>query len=131
MSEYPSSLQYTKTHEWVRLENDDTVTVGISDFAQDQLGDIVYVELPVVGETTSIGEEIAVVESVKAASDIYAPVSGEIVEVNDALEEEPEIVNSDPFIDGWLFVIRPNDRNELELLYSADYYQTLCETEEI
>ena len=130
MSEYPASLAYASTHEWARKENDGTVTVGISDYAQEQLGDIVYVELPEVGDRTAVGDEIAVVESVKAASDIYAPISGEIVQINENLDEEPEIVNSDPYIEGWFFVINPDDANDLDNLLSAEDYEKVCEAEE-
>lgn len=130
MSEYPDSLRYANTHEWARLENDGTITVGISDYAQEQLGDIVYVELPEVGDKTSVGDEIAVVESVKAASDIYAPIRGEIVQINENLDEEPELVNSDPYIDGWFFVIAPDDADDLDNLLSAEDYEKVCEAEE-
>ena len=130
MSEYPASLAYASTHEWARKENDGTVTVGISDYAQEQLGDIVYVELPEVGQRTAVGDEIAVVESVKAASDIYAPISGEIVQINENLDEEPEVVNSDPYIEGWFFVIDPDDANDLDNLLSAEDYEKVCDAEE-
>ena len=130
MSEYPASLAYASTHEWARKENDGTVTVGISDYAQEQLGDIVYVELPEVGDRTAVGDEIAVVESVKAASDIYAPISGEIVQINENLDEEPEVVNSDPYIEGWFFVINPDDANDLDNLLSAEDYEKVCDAEE-
>lgn len=130
MSEYPDSLAYASTHEWARKENDGTVTVGISDYAQEQLGDIVYVELPEIGQRTVLGDEIAVVESVKAASDIYAPISGEIVQINENLDEEPEIVNSDPYIEGWFFVINPDDASDLDNLLSAEDYEKVCEAEE-
>ena len=130
MSEYPASLAYASTHVWARKENDGTVTVGISDYAQEQLGDIVYVELPEIGQRTVLGDEIAVVESVKAASDIYAPISGEIVQINENLDEEPEIVNSDPYIEGWFFVINPDDASDLDNLLSAEDYEKVCEAEE-
>lgn len=130
MSEYPASLAYASTHEWARKENDGTVTVGISDYAQEQLGDIVYVELPEIGQRTAVGDEIAVVESVKAASDIYAPISGEIVQINENLDEEPEVVNSDPYIEGWFFVIDPDDANDLDNLLSAEDYEKVCDAEE-
>lgn len=130
MSEFPTSLAYANTHEWARLESDGTVTVGISDYAQEQLGDIVYVELPEVGQTTSVGDEIAVVESVKAASDIYSPIRGEIVQINENLEDEPELVNSDPYVDGWFFVINPDDASDLDNLLSAEDYEKVCEAEE-
>ncbi len=116
-----STTQYTKDHEWVRVIGDHAL-IGISDYAQSQLGDIVFVELPDVGASLSRGDEAAVVESVKAASEIYAPVSGDVVETNDALAEEPSAVNSDPTGGGWFFKIKLSDTGELELLMSeADY----------
>ncbi len=127
MSEVRSDLLYRESHEWVRNEGDGTVTVGISDHAQDQLGDMVYVELPETGATFDQGDACAVVESVKAASDAYAPVSGEVVEVNEALEDEPELVNSDPYGDGWMFKIQVSDASELEGLLSAEAYEALQE----
>ena len=123
MSEIRSELKYASSHEWARLEEDGTVTVGISDHAQDALGDVVYVETPEVGQTLSAGEEAGVVESVKAASDIYAPISGEVVAVNEALEDEPETVNSSPYDDGWFFKIKPSDESELDKLLDADAYK--------
>ena len=130
MSEYPTNVFYASTHEWARLEEDGTVIVGITDYAQEQLGDIVYVELPELGDTIGVGDEVAVVESVKAASDIYMPLSGEILHINQTLEEEPEIVNSDPYDSGWFFAIQPSDQDEIESLLSAEEYQKLCEAEE-
>ena len=127
MSETPSELRYAPSHEWARLEHD-VVTVGISDFAQDALGDVVYVELPELDQEFGAGTEIAVVESVKAASDIYAPVSGTVVEVNDALEDAPERVNQDPYGAGWFFKLEPLDTAELDNLLSADGYQEQCES---
>lgn len=121
MSQTPEELKYSASHEWARLEGD-IVTVGISDHAQDALGDLVYVELPSVGEVVQAGDEAGVVESVKAASDIYAPVSGEIVEINEALADSPETVNSAPYTDGWLYRIRVSDVSELDKLLSADEY---------
>ncbi len=123
MSEIRSELKYASSHEWARLEEDGTVTVGISDHAQDSLGDVVYVETPEVGQTLSAGEEAGVVESVKAASDIYAPISGEVIAVNEALEDEPETVNSSPYDDGWFFKIKPSDEGELDKLLDADAYK--------
>ncbi|WP_299595008.1 glycine cleavage system protein GcvH [uncultured Microbulbifer sp.] len=123
MSEIRSELKYASSHEWARLEEDGTVTVGISDHAQDSLGDVVYVETPEVGQTLSAGEEAGVVESVKAASDIYAPISGEVIAVNGALEDEPETVNSSPYDDGWFFKIKPSDESELDKLLDADAYK--------
>lgn len=121
MSHTPEELKYAASHEWARLDGD-IVTVGISDHAQDALGDLVYVELPSVGDSVQAGDEAGVVESVKAASDIYAPVSGEIVEVNETLVDAPEIVNSSPYADGWLYRIRISDASELDKLLSADEY---------
>ena len=129
MSNTPSELKYARSHEWARLEEDGTITVGISDFAQESLGDVVFVEVPEVGTTVAAGEEVSVVESVKAASDIYAPVGGEIVAVNEALDEEPETVNAEPYEDGWLFKINPSDASELDSLLSAEDYQALCDEE--
>lgn len=121
MSKTPTELKYAPTHEWVRVEGD-IATVGITDHAQDALGDLVYIELPEVGDTVAAHDEAGVVESVKAASDIYAPVSGEIIAVNEALAEAPEIVNGDPYHDGWMYKIRMSDPAELEdLLSAADY----------
>jgi glycine cleavage system H protein len=129
MSETPSDLKYAKTHEWARLEDDGTVVVGITDHAQDALGDVVYVELPERGATVGSGQEIAVVESVKAASDIYSPVGGTVTEVNAALEDTPETVNQDPYGDGWFFKVRPDDVADLEDLLSADGYRQACEAD--
>lgn len=122
MSELPGELKYAASHEWARLESDGTVVVGITDHAQDALGDVVYVELPEVGASVDQGSEVAVVESVKAASDIYSPVSGEVVEINGALEDEPETVNSSPYADGWFFRVKPSDLSELEGLMDAEGY---------
>jgi len=130
MSETPTYLFYASSHEWARSEGDGNVTVGISDYAQEQLGDIVYIELPEIGAETTKGDEIAVVESVKAASDIYSPVGGEVVDVNESLRDNPEIVNGDPYEDGWFFVIRANDPDEIENLLSAEEYVSVCEAEE-
>ncbi|MFV8781213.1 glycine cleavage system protein GcvH [Microbulbifer sp. SA54] len=127
MSEIRSELKYASSHEWARLEEDGTVTVGISDHAQDALGDVVYVETPEVGATLSAGEEAGVVESVKAASDIYSPISGEVVAVNEALADEPETVNSSPYDDGWFFRIKPSDESELDKLLDADAYKAESE----
>ncbi len=126
MSHIPENLRYTRTHEWVQDNHDGTVTVGISDHAQDLLGDMVYVELPELELDVDREEEIAVVESVKAASDVYAPVSGKVVAVNEKLNTAPELVNKDAYDDGWLFKIRMSDSAELdELLSAADYQETL------
>lgn len=121
MSNTPEELKYASSHEWARLEGD-IVTVGISDHAQEALGDLVYVELPNVGDSVLAGDEAGVVESVKAASDIYAPVSGEVIEVNETLVDNPEIVNTAPYTDGWLYRIRVSDVSELDKLLSADEY---------
>ncbi|MDF2447327.1 MAG: glycine cleavage system protein [Moraxellaceae bacterium] len=121
MSKTPAELKYAPTHEWVRVEGD-VATVGITDHAQEALGDLVYIELPEVGDTVAAHDEAGVVESVKAASDIYAPVSGEIIAVNDALADSPETVNSDPYHDGWMYKIRMSDVVELDDLLSADDY---------
>lgn len=122
MSNIPADLRYAASHEWTREEADGTITVGITDHAQDLLGDVVFVELPDVGRTVSAGEECAVVESVKAASDIYAPISGEVVAVNDALADGPELVNSEPYEGAWFFKIKPSDVSELDKLMDADAY---------
>ena len=121
MSNTPEELKYASSHEWARLEGD-IVTVGISDHAQEALGDLVYVELPNVGDSVQAGDEAGAVESVKAASDIYAPVSGEVIEVNETLVDNPEIVNTAPYTDGWLYRIRVSDVSELDKLLSADEY---------
>jgi len=123
MSNTPSELKYATSHEWVRNEGDGTVTVGITEHAQDLLGDMVFVELPDVDDDVSVGDDICVAESVKAASDIYAPVSGKVVAVNEDLEDSPELVNSDAFGDGWLFQIKMDDASELENLLDAEGYK--------
>ena len=130
MSQTPNELKYASSHEWARLEEDGTVCVGISDHAQEALGDVVFVELPEVGTVLAAGDDAGVVESVKAASDIYAPVGGEVIGINEQLEDEPEMVNSDPYNDGWFFKLRPSDTNELEALLSAGDYQQQCDDED-
>lgn len=125
MSETPSNLRYRDSHEWVRVENDGTVVVGISDHAQSELGDMVFVELPEPGMSYEQGEACAVIESVKAASDIYAPLSGEVVQPNGALEDSPELVNSDPYGEGWLFRLIPSERAQIDGLMDADSYAAL------
>jgi glycine cleavage system H protein len=130
MSEIPGDLKFAKSHEWVRVESDGTVTVGISDHAQGALGDLVYVELPEVGSTVQAGNGVAVVESVKAASDIYAPVSGEVIAVNDALSDAPETINSDPYEGGWIFKLKISDKSELDNLLTPDEYSELAENED-
>ena len=122
MSNIPSELKYATSHEWVRNEGNGIVTVGITEHAQDLLGDMVFVELPDVGDNVSTGDDVAVAESVKAASDIYAPVTGEVVEVNEDLEDSPELVNSDAFGDGWLFKLKIEDEGELDSLLDAEGY---------
>ena len=129
MSYIPSDLKYAATHEWARLEEDGTVTVGISDHAQDALGDVVYVELPELEQVIAAGDEAGVVESVKAASDVYAPISGTICAINEALEDAPETVNSDAYTDGWFFKMQPADIGELEELLDAEGYGEVCEAE--
>jgi glycine cleavage system H protein len=119
------SVYYTKEHEWVRVEGD-SGTVGITDFAQGQLGDIVFVEVPEAGRQVDKGGDAAVVESVKAASDVYAPVSGEVIEGNGALADEPSLVNTDPEGQGWFFKLRLSDPSQLEGLMDADAYRTFC-----
>lgn len=122
MSNIPSELRYASTHEWVRNEGDGTYTVGISEHAQELLGDMVFVELPDVGDEVSAGEDIAVAESVKAASDVYTPLTGEVVAINEELEDSPELVNSDAFGDGWMFRIKAEDVSEVEALLDAEGY---------
>ena len=130
MSEIPSELKYASSHEWARLEEDGLVTVGISDHAQEALGDVVFVEHPEVGQVVNAQSEAGVVESVKAASDIYAPVSGTVVAVNETLEDAPETVNQDPYGDGWFFRIDPDDTTELDDLLDALAYADLAEADE-
>ncbi len=126
----PEDLRYAKTHEWVRKDDDGTVVVGISDFAQDQLGDVVFVELPEVGRKVARGDSVAVIESVKTASDIYAPLDGEVVAVNTGLDAKPETINESPYEDGWLFSLAPASGSELqydELLDAQGYASSLDE----
>lgn len=123
MSNVPNELKYRESHEWVRKNADGSYTVGITEHAQELLGDMVFVDLPEVGATFEAGAECAVAESVKAASDIYAPISGEIIAINDALGDSPETVNSDPYQDGWLFQIKASDESELDALLDADAYK--------
>lgn len=123
MSNTPSELKYAKSHEWARLEDDGTVTVGITDHAQEALGDVVFVELPEAGANLKAGDDIAVVESVKAASDIYAPISGEVIATNPVLEEAPETINEDPYGEGWFFRIKPEGEADFSGLLSAEGYQ--------
>jgi|TARA_B110000240_G_C13462251_1_gene437205 glycine cleavage system H protein len=127
MKEIPGDLKFRTSHEWVRVEEDGTVTVGISDHAQDLLGDIVFVELPDIGSQISSEDEVAIVESVKAASDVYSPISGEVIEVNELLLDTPETINESPYSDGWFYKIQPDDMNELDELLSPDEYGEVCE----
>ncbi|PTB82839.1 glycine cleavage system protein H [Pseudidiomarina aestuarii] len=129
MSNIPKELKYASTHEWVRNEGDGIYTVGITEHAQDLLGDMVFVELPDVGDNVAAGDDVAVAESVKAASDIYAPIAGEIVEINEDLEDAPETVNSDPYGDGWLFKIKADDASEVDSLLDAEGYQAVIDEE--
>ena len=125
----PDDRKYTKTHEWVKIE-DDVAVVGITDYAQESLGDITFVELPTVGDVMEQGEECGVIESVKAASDIFTPIGGEIAEVNTAIEDKPEAVNQSPYEHGWIFKIRNFDEAEVHNLMDADQYEALLENEE-
>lgn len=129
MSKLPEELRYAATHEWARLEEDGTVTVGITDHAQDALGDVVFVELPELDLEVQAGAEAGVVESVKAASDIYAPVSGRVIAINEALEEAPETINEDPYGAGWFFKLQPSDTAELDELLDAEGYAEVAENE--
>lgn len=129
MSEVPSELRYTSSHEWVRLEDDGTATVGITDHAQSALGDLVFVELPEVGTEYSAEDACCVVESVKAASDMYMPINGEIIDTNPALVDEPEIINSSPYDDGWIFKVKPSDEDDIEQLMDASTYEAELEDE--
>jgi len=127
MSELRDELKYLSSHEWARVEADGTVTVGITDHAQDALGDVVYVENPEVGSEVVAGQEAGVVESVKAASDIISPISGEVIAINEALEDAPETVNGSPYDDGWFFKVRPSELGELENALDSEAYQALVE----
>jgi glycine cleavage system H protein len=127
MSNIPSNLKYLESHEWARAESDGTITVGISDHAQEALGDLVFVEVPEVGRTLTKGAAAAVVESVKAASDVYSPVSGTVTEKNEALNGAPELVNEDPYGKGWLFKLKPSNTGELSQLLDAAAYGKVVE----
>ncbi len=129
MSDIPSDLRYAKSHEWCRLEDDGSVTIGISDHAQEQLGDLVFVEVPEVGAHLEAGDAFAVVESVKAASDVYSPMAGEVVAVNEALADAPESVNSDPYGKGWLMRLQPDDSTRIEELLDASAYEAVVQGE--
>ena len=130
MSEIPGDLKFLKSHEWARVEDDGKVTIGISDQAQSLLGDLVYVELPTVGDQIEVGTACAVVESVKAASDVYAPLSGKVLEVNEALSDKPETINEDAYGDGWLFTMSIDDADQLNDLLDPDAYSELLEDDD-
>ncbi|MBA0223051.1 MULTISPECIES: glycine cleavage system protein GcvH [Stenotrophomonas] len=130
MSEIPGDLKFLKSHEWARVEGNGRVTVGISDHAQGLLGDLVYVELPEVGADAKAGEQIAVVESVKAASDVYSPISGKIVEVNSALSDKPETINEDAYGEGWMFVVELSNAEEINELLDPDAYAEVLENDD-
>lgn len=130
MSTVPANLKYTKTHEWVRLEADGTVTIGITSHAQEALGDMVFVEVPAVGKTVVAAKECGVVESVKSASDLYAPISGEVVAVNGEVVTTPALLNSDPHGKGWLFTVRPSNKAELDALMDAKAYEAFLAASE-
>ena len=127
MSDIPGDLKFLSSHEWARVESDGTITIGISDHAQDLLGDIVFVELPEIGQSVDAENDTAIVESVKAASDIYSPLSGEVIEVNSLLEDQPEIINSSPYEDGWFYKLTPSDLGELDNFLSPEDYSEVCE----
>ncbi|MEZ5490073.1 MAG: glycine cleavage system protein GcvH [Gammaproteobacteria bacterium] len=129
MSKFPDDLKYTSSHEWVKLEDDGSVTVGISDHAQQALGDIVFVELPETEAQVTARVEVAVVESVKAASDVYSPLTGEVIAINEKLIDAPETVNTDPYGEGWFFKLRLEDDAELDELLDADAYKEICDEE--
>ena len=130
MSNIPVELKYAKTHEWARINDDGSVTVGISDSAQDQLGDMVFIEVPEVGQSVDAGEGCAVVESVKAASDVYAPIAGEILEVNEALADSPETVNQDAYGEGWLFRLKPGNAGDLDDMMDSEAYAGFLASED-
>ena len=127
MSDIPGDLKYLRSHEWARLEDDGNVRVGISDSAQSQLGDLVYVELPEIGDAVEQEVACAVVESVKAASDVYSPISGEVVEINENLADSPEMVNDSPYEDGWLFLVKPTNTDEMDSLLDPQAYEEALE----
>ena len=129
-NDVPSELKYTKSHEWVRVDDDGIATVGITDHAQELLGDLVFVELPEVGAELGAGAECAVVESVKAASDVYSPVTGEVIEANELLADSPETINQDAYEEGWIYRVRLSDPAELDALMDADAYAEHAESEE-
>ena len=127
MKNIPGDLKFLSSHEWARVESDGTITIGISDHAQDLLGDIVFVELPEVGQVFDAEADVAIVESVKAASDLYSPLSGEVIEINSLLEDQPEIINTSPYEDGWFYKLTPSDLSELDNLLSPEDYSDVCE----
>jgi glycine cleavage system H protein len=129
MSDVPSDLKYLESHQWVRVDESGLATVGITDFAQQQLGDVVYIGVPELGTTVTGGEEAGVAESVKSASDVFSPVTGEVVEINERLEDEPEKVNEDPYGEGWLFRVKMTDDGELDGLMDSDTYRDLVAAE--
>ena len=130
MNEIPGDLKFLKSHEWARMEDSGRVTVGISDHAQGLLGDLVYVELPSVGDSVKQGTACAVVESVKAASDVYSPVTGTVVAINEALTDKPETINEDAYGEGWIFAVKPDDAAEMDDMLDPDDYATMLEDEE-
>jgi len=130
MSEVPADLKYTRDHEWLRLDDDATVTIGVTDHAQAQLGDLVFVETPEVGTSFGAGEAAAVVESVKAASDVYAPVAGEVIEANEDLADSPELINNDPFGEGWIYKLRVENPDDLNAFMGPQDYEAFAESEE-
>ena len=130
MSDVPSNLKYTRDHEWIRTEEDSVVTIGVTDHAQAQLGDLVFVEVPETGTSLGAGDAAAVVESVKAASDVFAPVAGEVVAANGQLDDSPELVNNDPFGEGWIYQLRIENPDALEDLMSAADYEAFAESED-
>ncbi|MBH36404.1 MAG: glycine cleavage system protein H [Gammaproteobacteria bacterium] len=128
MAQIPDNLKFLDSHEWARQEDDGTITVGISDHAQELLGDIVFVELPDIGKNIEKKGDVAIVESVKAASDVYSPISGEVTEVNQVLSDNPEIINTSPYEEGWFFKIKPQDINELAELLDSEAYKKISES---
>mgnify|MGYP001545968177 CR=1 FL=1 len=130
MSNIPADLMFTSSHEWVKDEGDDTVTIGITDHAQELLGDLVFVELPDIGDVIETGGEAGVVESVKAASDIYSPVTGEVIEINEDLVDSPELVNEQPYDNGWIYKIKLSNSSEMDDLLDAEAYSELVESED-
>ena len=127
MNDIPADLKFLSSHEWARVESDGTITIGISGHAQDLLGDIVFVELPEVSQSVDAESDAAIVESVKAASDVYSPLSGEVIEINSLLEDQPEIINSSPYEDGWFYKLNPSDMREFDNLLSPEDYSDVCE----